>query len=95
MATDLTFAVAVGAGLLSFASPCVLPLVPAYVGQLTAVAVASRANGVPASRWTAVRHAAAYVLGFGLVHDPRRDRDVRGSRAVALDDRAGRSAGSC
>ena len=67
MATDLTFAVAVGAGLLSFASPCVLPLVPAYVGQLTAVAVASRANGVPASRWTAVRHAAAYVLGFGLV----------------------------
>ena len=49
MATDLTFAVAVSAGLLSFASPCVLPLVPAYLGQLTAVAVASQANGVPAS----------------------------------------------
>lgn len=67
MASDLTFAVAVGAGLLSFASPCVLPLVPAYLGQLTAVAVASRAAGVPPSRWTAGRHALAYVAGFGLV----------------------------
>jgi cytochrome c-type biogenesis protein len=64
--TDLTIAVAVGAGLLSFLSPCVLPLVPAYVGQLTAVAVAGRVDGVP-SRWLAVRHALAYVGGFGLV----------------------------
>jgi cytochrome c-type biogenesis protein len=64
--TDLTIAVAVGAGLLSFLSPCVLPLVPAYVGQLTAVAVVGRVDGVP-SRWLAVRHALAYVGGFGLV----------------------------
>ena len=39
LGTDLTIAVAVAAGLLSFLSPCVLPLVPAYLGQLTAVAV--------------------------------------------------------
>jgi cytochrome c-type biogenesis protein len=63
---DLTIALAFGAGLLSFLSPCVLPLVPAYVGQLTAVAVAGRAAGTP-SRWLAVRHALAYVAGFGLV----------------------------
>jgi cytochrome c-type biogenesis protein len=63
---DLTIAVALGAGLLSFLSPCVLPLVPAYVGQLTAVAVVGRTSGVP-SRWLAVRHALAYVAGFGLV----------------------------
>jgi cytochrome c-type biogenesis protein len=63
---DLTIALAFGAGLLSFLSPCVLPLVPAYVGQLTAVAVAGRATGTP-SRWLAVRHALAYVAGFGLV----------------------------
>jgi len=63
---DLTLAVAFGAGLLSFLSPCVLPLVPAYLGQLTAVAVAGRAAGTP-SRWLAMRHAVAYVLGFGLV----------------------------
>jgi cytochrome c-type biogenesis protein len=64
---DLTLAVAVGAGLLSFLSPCVLPLVPAYLGQLTAVAVAGNAAGTPPSRWLAMRHALAFVAGFGAV----------------------------
>src|SRR5262245_59147619 len=63
---DLTVAVALGAGLLSFLSPCVLPLVPAYVGQLSAVAVVGRADG-RAPRWLAVSHALAYVVGFGAV----------------------------
>ncbi len=63
---DLTIAVAFGAGLLSFLSPCVLPLVPAYVGQLTAVAVVGRSGGA-ASPWLAFRHAIAYVVGFGAV----------------------------
>jgi cytochrome c-type biogenesis protein len=66
MSSDYTLLVAIAAGLISFLSPCVLPLVPAYLGQLTAVAVASRAGGRP-SRWAAVRHAVAYVLGFGAV----------------------------
>jgi len=63
---ELTVAVALGAGLLSFLSPCVLPLVPAYIGQLSAVAVVGRADGSP-SRWLAIRHAIAYVIGFGAV----------------------------
>jgi cytochrome c-type biogenesis protein len=66
MNTDLTLLVAFGAGVLSFLSPCVLPLVPAYLGQLTAVAVAA-ASGPTPSRWTAFRHAIAYVLGFGSI----------------------------
>ncbi len=65
--TDLTILVAFGAGVISFLSPCVLPLVPAYLGQLTAIAVAASADGAPPSRWTAVRHALAYVAGFGVV----------------------------
>jgi cytochrome c-type biogenesis protein len=65
--TDLTILVAVAAGVISFLSPCVLPLVPAYLGQLTAIAVAANADGRPPSRWTAMRHALAYVLGFGAV----------------------------
>src|SRR6185436_5221483 len=52
---------------ISFLSPCVLPLVPAYLGQLTAIAVAANADGLPPSRWTAMRHALAYVAGFGAV----------------------------
>ncbi len=65
--TNLTLALAVAAGLISFLSPCVLPLVPAYLGQLTAVAVAGGDPAARPSRWLAVRHAAAYVIGFGLI----------------------------
>ncbi len=68
MSSDLTILVAVAAGLLSFLSPCVLPLVPAYLGQLTTVAVASgAAAGTQPSRWLAFRHALAYVAGFGAI----------------------------
>ncbi len=64
---DLTLLVAIAAGVISFLSPCVLPLVPGYVGQLTAVAVAASASGASPARWVALRHALAYVLGFGAV----------------------------
>ena len=43
--TDLTILVALAAGVVSFLSPCVLPLVPAYLGQLTAIAVAGCGAG--------------------------------------------------
>ena len=65
--TDLTILVALAAGVISFLSPCVLPLVPAYLGQLTAIAVAGSADGLRPSRWLAMRHAIAYVAGFGAV----------------------------
>lgn len=67
MSGDYTVLGAVIAGLISFVSPCVLPLVPAYLGQLTAVAVAAQGPDGRPSRWTAVRHALLYVAGFGLV----------------------------
>jgi cytochrome c-type biogenesis protein len=66
--TDLTILLALAAGVISFLSPCVLPLVPAYLGQLSAIAVAGRATEATApNRWLAVRHAFAYVAGFGAV----------------------------
>lgn len=67
LGSDLTILVALLAGVISFLSPCVLPLVPAYLGQLTAVAVAGSTTGRAPSRWLAVRHALAYVAGFGAV----------------------------
>jgi cytochrome c-type biogenesis protein len=57
---------AFGAGLLTFASPCVLPLVPAYLGHLTGAA--SRLDGPSATRrWSTLLHALGFVLGFSLV----------------------------
>lgn len=66
---DLTLLLAFGAGIVSFVSPCVLPLVPAYLGQLTVVAVVRGEDAAAAgsSRWLAVRHALAYVVGFAAV----------------------------
>ena len=64
--TDLTILIALAAGLISFLSPCVLPLVPAYLGQLSAIAVAGAGTARP-DRWLAVRHAIAFVLGFTTV----------------------------
>ena len=71
-ASDLTLLLAFGAGIISFVSPCVLPLVPAYLAQLTVVAVVrgedtAAAADAGSSRWLAVRHALAYVLGFASV----------------------------
>ncbi len=68
-ASDLTLLLAFGAGIISFVSPCVLPLVPAYIGQLTVVAVVrGEDRGASGSaRWLAVRHSLAYVVGFAAV----------------------------
>ena len=57
--------IAIGAGLLSFFSPCVLPMVPIYIGYLSGAAVTP--EGIVAVRREAVAHAAAFVLGFTLI----------------------------
>ena len=63
--TLVTAVLAFGAGILSFLSPCVLPLVPAYVGHL---AGASLSPGAPSiNRATTLTHAVAFVLGFTTV----------------------------
>jgi cytochrome c-type biogenesis protein len=53
-------------GLVSFLSPCVLSLVPAYVGYLSSRAVTTSGR-VVADRWTTVLHGAAFVLGFSVI----------------------------
>ncbi|MFH2039897.1 MAG: cytochrome c biogenesis protein CcdA [Chloroflexota bacterium] len=53
------------AGLASFLSPCVLSLVPAYIGYLGGRA-ASGANHAK-NRWITFSHGVAFVVGFTLV----------------------------
>jgi cytochrome c-type biogenesis protein len=59
----LGFLVAFAAGLLSFLSPCVLPLVPSYVGFLTGMTLPE----VIGRRRVALTHALLFVGGFSLV----------------------------
>ena len=68
----LALGVCVLAGLVSFASPCVVPLVPGYLSYLAAVAAVpatnTRAGGVVTGvRWRIAGSAALFVAGFTLV----------------------------
>ena len=51
------------AGIVSFASPCCLPLVPGYVSYM----VATNPDGSAAPRRTALLHSLAFVAGFTVV----------------------------
>src|SRR5215831_1926527 len=58
------------AGLLSFFSPCVLPLTPVYVAQLVGPSVWRNervGSGGSALRHETLLHAASFVGGFSLV----------------------------
>ncbi len=62
-AGSLGFVVAFTAGVLSFLSPCVLPLVPSYIGFLTGLSL----DEMSSRRRVAFTHALLFVLGFTLV----------------------------
>jgi cytochrome c-type biogenesis protein len=53
------------AGLASFLSPCVLTLVPAYIGYLGGRA--ATVQGKQYGRWITFSHGVAFVLGFSFV----------------------------
>ena len=61
---NVTLAAALLAGLLSFFSPCVLPLVPAYLGFMTGTVVGDLGSS---KRLRTLAHASFFVLGFGLI----------------------------
>ncbi len=54
------------AGLASFLSPCVLPLVPAYIGYLGG-RTAFEEEGKEQGRWSVFSHGLAFVIGFSVV----------------------------
>lgn len=65
--TEVSLAVAFTAGLLSFLSPCVLPLIPSYVGFLTGMSADELQAGGGERRRTALLHGLWFVAGFTLV----------------------------
>ncbi|QRG06984.1 sulfite exporter TauE/SafE family protein [Xanthobacter dioxanivorans] len=67
MSLDVSLPGAFLAGLLSFASPCVLPLVPAYLGFLTGAAGAQEDARRGRGRRRVILAAGLFVLGFASV----------------------------
>ncbi len=68
MNVQLNVATAFFAGIVSFISPCVLPLIPAYLSFLTGSSLEElKAGGDAAQRANVLGHALAFVAGFTVV----------------------------
>ncbi|OGO40161.1 MAG: hypothetical protein A2147_11090 [Chloroflexi bacterium RBG_16_57_8] len=59
---------ALGYGLASFLSPCILPLIPVYLANISGPgALASGADAKKRRRWTIFLHSLSFVVGFTIV----------------------------
>ncbi|MFI8823889.1 cytochrome c biogenesis CcdA family protein [Streptomyces sp. NPDC053431] len=63
----LAVPVAIAAGLVSFLSPCVLPLVPGYLSYVTSLSVSELTEADGGRRGRILAGAALFVLGFSSV----------------------------
>lgn len=94
-ADPISYAVVFAAGFVSFASPCVLPLVPAYLGFISGVGI----GDTKASRAAVAVPTGIFVLGFSLTFaalgagagvfgdlliDNRRNLEIAGGIFIAL-----------
>jgi cytochrome c-type biogenesis protein len=66
---EISGMIAFSAGLLSFASPCVLPLVPSYITYITGVSFKELTEVEARSklRWATISHSFCFIIGFSLV----------------------------
>jgi len=66
--SQLSFGLAFAAGLVSFLSPCMLPLVPIYLSQLVGQSVVQSAEGPDGrpARFVTLLHSVVFVCGFTL-----------------------------
>lgn len=69
---SVTFGIAFLGGLLSFLSPCILPLAPGYLGLISGVSAGELAeqeanSGVKSKKWLVLKATGAFILGFTVV----------------------------
>ncbi len=68
VAADVSFLLAFLAGILSFVSPCVLPLVPSYLSVVSGLSFDRMTDPLDAAaRRRVLLHAALFIAGFSLV----------------------------
>src|SRR4026208_2095484 len=67
--TDVNVFVAFAAGIFSFLSPCVLPLIPSYLSFVSGVSLDEMRSDQARARvrWRVVLNSLAFILGFSLV----------------------------
>ncbi len=68
MGADVTIWLAIGAGILSFLSPCTLPIFPAYLSYITGMSVKEiQGDQSPKVRRKLLTHSVFFLLGVGSI----------------------------
>lgn len=67
MSTQVGLVVAFGGGIVSFVSPCVLPMVPAYLSMVTGIDLTDAAAGSRQHLAHIARETLLFIIGFGTV----------------------------
>ena len=65
---DISIFLAFGAGILSFVSPCVFPLYPAFLSYITGMSVSDIQSGKLKGQRKAILHTVVFLLGFSLIY---------------------------
>ncbi|WP_078380800.1 cytochrome c biogenesis CcdA family protein [Sutcliffiella halmapala] len=67
MDADLTLLLAFGAGILSFISPCTLPIYPAFLSYITGVSVGELKEEKGMMRRKSILHTLFFLIGFSII----------------------------
>ncbi|WP_164669977.1 cytochrome c biogenesis CcdA family protein [Virgibacillus doumboii] len=67
MQTDISIFLAFGAGALTFVSPCVFPLYPAFLSYITGLSVSEIQSGKLKGQRKAIFHTVFFLLGFSII----------------------------
>lgn len=65
---DISIFLAFGAGILSFVSPCVFPLYPAFLSYITGMSVSDIQSGKLREQRKAILHTVSFLLGFSIIY---------------------------
>ena len=63
----ISYFIAFGAGLLSFLSPCVLPVVPGYLSVITGLDITESEESSRKQMWGVTRDTSLFIFGFSFV----------------------------
>jgi cytochrome c-type biogenesis protein len=68
-AKDISIFIAFSAGLISFVSPCVLPLIPSYITYITGVSFKELTDAETRAklRWKTAFHSLFFIMGFSTI----------------------------
>lgn len=67
MQPDVTMLLSFGAGLLSFVSPCTLPLYPIFLSYLTGMTIMEMQSNQRAAKRMVILHTIFFLLGFSVI----------------------------